>query len=210
MANLLRRLATLALFTGLCGGAAAAADLRTLATLPTNGLEGLLQRPDGSLLVTDANAHVLWLVTPQGIATVFARFDAVPLAIVEFGAGYAITAQQREPDRAALGRAGGPPANDFFSHLGAQVLLVDAHGKVTRRLRGADGSFFNGLDRLGDALLVTDSTAATIWRVDVAKGTIRPWLRSPLLAGVDGHFPGANGLQVLREHVYVANSTAWR
>ena len=208
MSNLRRGLMAFLLCASAFGGNALAEGLRPLATVPTNALEGLLQRPDGSLLVTDAVAHVLWQVTAEGSARVFAKFDAVPLAIVSVGEGYAVTAQRREPDRAALGRLHGPPPANLFSHLGAGVLLLDANGKVLRHIRGPDGSFFNGIDRLGDALLVSDSTAATIWRVDPRSGAIRPWLRSPLLAGVDGHFPGANGVQVAGGLVYIANSSA--
>ena len=208
MGNLHRRLLALALCACLPAGVTLAEGLRELATVPENALEGLLQRPDGSLLVSDAGAHQLWQVDADGTTRVFAKLDAVPLAIVPFGEGYAVTAQLREPDRAAIARAGGPPAIGLFSHLGPEVLLLDAKGRVLRRLPGKDGSFFNGLERLGDALLVSDSTAATIWRVDPRSGTIRPWLRSPLLAGVDGRFPGANGVQLAGRHLYIANSSA--
>lgn len=208
MGNLHRRLLALGLCAFLPAVGTPAGALRELARVPLNQLEGLLQRPDGSLLVTDASGHQLWQVEPDGTTRVFAKLDEVPLAIVAFGAGYALTAQQREPDRAAMARAGGPPAIGFFSHLGPEVLLLDAQGRVQRRLRGPDGSFFNGLERVGEALLVSDSTAATIWRVDPRSGAIRPWLRDPLLAGVDGRFPGANGIQLAGGHLYVANSTA--
>lgn len=185
--------------------AAAAGALHEVARFEANGLEGLAQAADGSWILADATAHVFWRVDATGAVQRFGTPDAVPLTIIPFGDGWAATAQSREPDRASFAKAG--PTREAFAHLGAQVLLLDAQGRVTRRIAGPDGSFFNGMDRLGDALLVADSTAGTIWRVDARKGTVRPWLRDPLLEGEGGRFPGANGLRVVGDTVYVANST---
>ncbi|MFO1400616.1 MAG: SMP-30/gluconolactonase/LRE family protein [Steroidobacteraceae bacterium] len=186
--------------------AVVAAALQTLASVPTNGLEGLDVAVDGTLYVTDATARAIHRIDARGAASEFARLDAVPQAIRLAGDGALVTAQRREPDFAAWQRERRAPTAADFAHLGAVLLELDRDGRVRRTLAGPDGAFFNGTDRLGDAVLIADSTAATIWRAEPRSGRLQPWLRDARLAGPGGRFPGANGLKVAAGFVYVANT----
>jgi len=188
--------------------APAPTPMQTIATIPTNGLEGLEVDADGTLYVTDATAHVIHRIQQNGAVSRFASLKVVPQVIVHSTHGWLVTAQEREPDFAAIAKSGRPLGTDTMGALGAMLLELDRNGRVIRRLRGPPGAFFNGMARLGQAVLIADSTAATIWRADARKNELTAWLRSPLLAGQGGHFPGANGLKVANGYVYVSNTTA--
>ncbi|HEV2844002.1 MAG TPA: hypothetical protein VG477_04080 [Thermoanaerobaculia bacterium] len=67
----------------------------------------------------------------------------------------------------------------------------------------------NGIAFRHDRLYVADSNLGVIWRVPAEGGTAEVWLEDPSLAGVitpELPLPGANGLQIFRNEVYVANS----
>jgi sugar lactone lactonase YvrE len=68
----------------------------------------------------------------------------------------------------------------------------------------------NGIAWWRGDLYVADSTLGLIWRVPEEGGTAEVWSDDPLLSGggSPGMFlPGANGVQVFRKELYVANST---
>jgi len=201
-----------ALVLPLAAGAGTGADtgdgagLQPFASVPTNGLEGLDVAADGTLYVTDATARAVHRIDARGTAAEFARLPAVPQVILLGADGALVTAQQREPDFAAWQREGRAPTGADFAHLGAVLLELDRDGRVRGTLAGPDGSFFNGMDRLGEDVLVADSTAAMIWRANPRAGRLQPWLRDARLAAPAGRFPGANGLKIVAGFVYVANS----
>ncbi len=69
----------------------------------------------------------------------------------------------------------------------------------------------NGIELHRGYLYVADSSQPRIWRVPADGGPAEVWLEDPLLQQpppVPGSipFPGANGLQIFRQKVYVANS----
>jgi sugar lactone lactonase YvrE len=68
----------------------------------------------------------------------------------------------------------------------------------------------NGIAVRRGQVYVADSSQPRIWRVPVGGGVAEVWLESPLLAGVLAPgmpLPGANGLQIFRNEIYVSNSS---
>jgi sugar lactone lactonase YvrE len=131
--------------------------------------------------------------------------------------GAVVTGEEREPDFAALrapaaatGTPSPPPglSASMMGALGATIVELDRHGQVVKTVSGAPGAFFNGIDRFGRDFLIADSTAGTIWRFNPRRGSIEPWLRDEALLAPNGRFPGANGIKVVANHVYVANTVA--
>jgi sugar lactone lactonase YvrE len=64
----------------------------------------------------------------------------------------------------------------------------------------------NGIGFYRGDLYVADTFLGVIWRVPAEGGTAEVWLDSPLLKPPGPGLPGANGLQVFRNEIYVANS----
>lgn len=68
----------------------------------------------------------------------------------------------------------------------------------------------NGIAWRRGSVYVADSSQPRIWRVPEDGGTAEVWIEDPLLAGVLAPgmpLPGANGLQIFRNEVYVSNSS---
>ena len=68
----------------------------------------------------------------------------------------------------------------------------------------------NGIAFRRGQLYVADSSQPFIWRVPAEGGVAEVWIESPSLAGVLAPglpLPGANGLQIFRNEVYVSNSS---
>ncbi len=202
------------------------AELRTLATTPTNGLEGLDVAPDGSIYITNATAHVIHKVDTAGHVSEFANLGAAVQVILLTPSGFIVTAQERDPDFSTLMRpaptssdsvpAGASPSAparrgftaEAMGKLGAELLLLDKAGKVVRTIRGPDGAFFNGIARFGKNFLIADSAVGTIWLYEAEANQVIPWFQNAALLGTNGRFPGANGIKVLKDTVYVSNTAA--
>jgi sugar lactone lactonase YvrE len=191
--------------------------LQTVATTATNGLEGMDVAPDGTIYVTDATAHVIHRIAPNGSLSQFAKLPVAPMVILLTRKGSVVTGEEREPDFAALRNSAAAPgipspppglSASMMGALGATILELDRHGQVVKTVSGAPGAFFNGIDRFGRDFLVADSTAGTIWRLNPRRGSIEAWLKDEALLGPNGRFPGANGIKVVANHVYVANTVA--
>jgi sugar lactone lactonase YvrE len=205
---------------------ARAAELRVLATTPINGLEGLDLSHDGSLYITDAIAHVIHKIDAAGRISEFSHVGAAVQVILLTSSGAIVTAQERDPDFSAMMRPPPPSADstsagtaspaaaprgftaEAMGKLGAELLLLDKAGKVVRTIRGPDGAFFNGIARIGKNFLIADSAVGTIWLYEVNADHVVTWFKNAALLGPNGRFPGANGLKVLKDTVYVSNTAA--
>lgn len=70
----------------------------------------------------------------------------------------------------------------------------------------------NGIAFYRGSLYVADTVLGVIWRVPAAGGTAQVWLDHPSLKGDFSNpaapIPGANGLRIFRNRLYVANSGA--
>ncbi len=189
--------------------AAGGIQLETIATTEKNGLEGLDVARDGTIFVTDATAHLIYKVAPDRTLSVFARLPVVPQVVLLTSTGAVVTAQVKDPHFGAP-KPGVPrelPSAQAMGGLEAVVVVLDKEGNVTKTIHGEAGAFFNGMDRYRNTYLIADSTAGTIWQLDVDKGTVEAWLKDAVLVGANGRFPGANGLKVVAGTVYVANTS---
>jgi sugar lactone lactonase YvrE len=77
-----------------------------------------------------------------------------------------------------------------------KVYAISPAGDVTALASVPDAGFLNGMTWLKDGVvLIADSDAGVIWRLDVAAGRVEPWARDPLLDHPDEatHFPANTG-----------------
>jgi sugar lactone lactonase YvrE len=191
------------------------AKLTTVATFPENFfLENLAVRADGSILVTVLNRKQLWYVpAPNGgqpvTPALVHTFDRLALGIVE-----------AEPDIFYVSTA---------KAEGATLERIDMHGwvpgapvKHTRVLTFDRPAGLNGACLLAPrVILLADSLAGLIWRVDLADdgltATASVWLQHHTmdpdpdngLTSPMGPQPGVNGIHyAARTNVAYYTSTA--
>ena len=111
----------------------------------------------------------------------------------------------------------GPITLDRKGNLYASVLACDADKRGVWKI-APDGTaeilattplsgLPNGIGLLGDYLYVADTILGVIWRVPVEGGTAEVWLDDPLLKPAAPGQGGANGLNVFRGEILVANSS---
>jgi sugar lactone lactonase YvrE len=110
---------------------------------------------------------------------------------------------------------------DRHDNLYVSVVSCELESRGVWRVSTEDGSaeilatlplesIPNGIAWRRGFVYVADSSLPRIWRVPEDGGTAEVWLEDPLLAGVLAPgmpLPGANGLQVFRNEVYVSNSS---
>ncbi|HEX6865196.1 MAG TPA: hypothetical protein VF414_20370, partial [Thermoanaerobaculia bacterium] len=110
---------------------------------------------------------------------------------------------------------------DRHDNLYVSVVSCELESRGVWRVSTEDGgaellatlpleSIPNGIAWRRGSVYVADSSLPRIWRVPEDGGTAEVWLEDPLLAGVLAPgmpLPGANGLQIFRNEVYVANSS---
>jgi len=190
------------------------AELTTVVKFPVNYfLENLAVRSDNSLLVTVLNHKELWFIpafeqeTPQPIR--LCSFDQAAMGIVEV-----------EPDVFVI------CTSDLWGNHASYLHRLDMRGwspgmpaKVSKILqlqepvRGLNGASLVG----PGVILIADSFAGLIWRVDLAPGAssakARVWLKHVSMASIpDGPMPdqpGINGLAFApKTHFLYFTSTA--
>ena len=182
------------------------AKLTAVAVFPPNSfLENPAVRADGSILVTEILQHQLWYVPPpaEGVPAEpvpVHTFDQFTMGIVEAGPDvfYVNTSDPFTTHRSFLHRLDlrhwdpGEPAR-------AETVL-----EFPGRAGGLNGSCLLA----PDVMVLADSLAGLIWRVDLPAGggpaTARVWLEHDSLAadpggapvlGVMPHQPGVNGVR---------------
>lgn len=110
---------------------------------------------------------------------------------------------------------------DRHGNLYASVVSCDPESRGVWRISTEDGSaellatlplasIANGIVWRRGYVYVADSSLPRIWRVPEDGGAAEVWIEDPLLAGVLAPgmpLPGANGLQLFRNELYVANSS---
>jgi sugar lactone lactonase YvrE len=189
---------------------APAGQFETYATFPSPGAtENITQGGDGAIYVTGMDDKVVWRVTSDGMVGSVEKFATVPGVAAVVGVapsdnGLVVTAFAK-PFR--LPPAGGGPPQINFSDVGPEVIVIDKTGAITATIPGQMGQAFNGIARADNGIyLIADSNAATIWRVDVARKQIEPWLEDEALAPGGAAPIGANGIKVRNGYVYVGVS----
>ena len=182
------------------------ARLTTVAVFPENSfLENLAVRADDSILVTEVLQKQLWYVPPVTEAV-----PAVPVPVHTFDQ-FTMGITEAEPDVFCVNTSDPFTAHESFLH---RLDLRDwqpgepAHPETVLEFPGQAGGL-NGSCLLAPGVLVlADSLAGLIWRVDLAPGdgepTARVWLQHNSLAydpggapvlGMVPHQPGVNGIR---------------
>jgi hypothetical protein len=194
------------------------ATLHTLAEFPPHSLlENLAVRSDGSILVSSMNAKQLWLVpAPEGqarpIPVLVQTYDHLVLAIIE-----------TEPDvfHVAL--------SDAYTTHASFLSRVDLRGWTPGQGTADVRSVLTFDDRAGglnggcllapSVVLLADSVAGCIWRVDVPAGrapSAAVWLAHDSMnfdprSHMNPPQPGINGVRYAhRAHYLYYSSTAQR
>jgi sugar lactone lactonase YvrE len=162
---------------------------------PGRFLESVAVAADGRLFVSTGPDGGISVVGPNGHVSPFARVEVGP-------GGFMMCLAF---DRAGTLHATVNSANDDVRG----VWRFAADGRGTRIAALPPGAVPNGLaiDGRGD-VLVADSFGGVVWKVPAAGGPPTAWLRHAWLTPrpLVGRYPGANGLQVAGDAVYVAVS----
>jgi sugar lactone lactonase YvrE/uncharacterized protein YciI len=158
-------------------------------------LESITPLPDGGLLVANKEGARVERIAPDGRRSLFASLPD-NLTGLEYGVQGVVFATGREKGR---------PETVYRVAEGRAEVLVEI----------AAAKFLNGLTAISPrTLLVADSGAQTIWKVDVEARTATPWLVHELLGHRDAahqfpgntFIPGANGIKRFRDAVYVSST----
>jgi len=177
--------------------AAKTPSIEVLASYPVGSfLENLEVQQDGRVLITNYFAKTIEQVTPNGEKSVFASLSAFPVSIISSSGGYLVAAQSKNFML-------GDPAN------AQQFLLLDSSGNEVGKFAPSGPIFMNGMVALenGD-ILVADSVASTIWKLNLSTQTVTPWLQHAFLAPdpAQASIPGANGLKLHSKGLVVSNT----
>jgi hypothetical protein len=182
----------------------------TVATLPSTGAtEGLCETSDGSFYVTGIDDQVLWKISSDGTVSKFSTLPAHIMGPLVTSKGFVATARRNTAPRVALPNGG--IRLDLSVDIGTEVLEIDRSGKTVDTIPGPKGAYFNGIADTGHGFyVIADSAGPTIWRLDLAKKKITPWLKdddllsSPTDAKVN---IAGNGLKVHDNWVYIGVSS---
>ena len=192
-------------------------QLTTVAQFPAGYfLENVAVRADGSMLVTALNKKELWYLPAPTTGTpvqplLLHTFDQPPFDIVETTRDvfYVDTTNYLTDHASSLQRV------DLRHWEPGMPVPVQPVLKFPSPVYALNGS-----DRLSpNVILVADSGAGLIWRVDLSadgmKGTARVWLRDlsmkPTLFSLLNKQPGINGLEYAEQsHFLYYTSTARR
>ena len=186
----------------------ALAPARVVTTFPPGlFLESVLVEKTGSLLVTHLFTNRISRISPTGEVSVFAELD-LGQPVEPLNLDFSKPAVRSGVVCIAAAKDGSIYATVWSPKAGL-------HGvwKITPEGKGSPyvpipGAMLNGiaLDDSGN-IYVADSDGK-VWRVPAGKREAEVWLEHPLLARRPfvGVFPGANGIQIRKDTVYVTNS----
>ena len=171
-------------------------------------LENLAVREDDSLLVTVANRKELWFVPPASEASLVKpikmhTFDEVPTGLVEVEADifYIPVGKFYNSDEAFLYRL------DLRSWTAGSPLKLQQVLQFPKKVRGLNGMCLTA----PNVLLIADSFAGLIWRVDLTGENCSPiariWLQHESMGYYPGQLkpeqPGVNGVRFAAKTNYL-------
>jgi len=87
------------------------------------------------------------------------------------------------------------------------VWAVAPNGSIRMLAQLPANALPNGIARRHDVLYIADSVLGVVWKVPTGGGAATVWVDDPLLKPIIPGLPGANGLQIFHNEVYVANSS---
>ncbi|WP_144300236.1 SMP-30/gluconolactonase/LRE family protein [Elioraea rosea] len=161
-------------------------------------LENLVVASDGRVIFTNYFARTLEAWSPAAGHARFAEVPQHPVSLTALvGGRHALVVHGVAFNR-------GPEA----MRGEAAVLIVEADGRVARRIALAEAIFPNGALLLApQRLLVADSALGLVWAVDLGTGEASRWLADPMLAPVQGQpYPGVNGIKRSGNALLLSNS----
>ena len=172
-------------------------DVTTRASFPHGAfLENLTASPEGEITFTSYFAKALMRFDSgnDDAPTVFAELDTHPVGIIPVGDDFVVSAHRT-------------PFTDAPAFMSSnELLIVGRDGRVRKRIPAPDARFLNGLVALPDGdVLVADSAAGVVWRLDLDTGSLVPWQRADAYApdaSVQPFRPGVNGLKLLGGALY--------
>ena len=159
----------------------------TIATYPPGTLlENIAIAPTGDLFVTAIDSGTIFKVSPAGSSRVFGQVQG-PLVGLAFDTDGTLV---------AVG--------------GTSVYRFRADGTPSLVMNIAGAQSLNGVALFSrGTFLVADDSAATVWKVDVNRGTAHAWLAGGLLTFPPDGLPiGPNGVKLFRGAVYISNTGA--
>ncbi len=176
----------------------------TLITAPGDRFENLSEGSDGALYATATWNGNLWKWTRDGKAAILSHPAANLQGVVVLEDGrLALTAHDRKPD------FGKQPFS--FAGLGSKVMVLDKAGKTLKSIDAPESAFLNGFARVkGDIFMAADAAGGSLYRVDIAKGTIEVWLSADAIAGALNTKGAPNGLKVHGGFVYFARTDVYK
>jgi hypothetical protein len=152
-------------------------------------VENLCVARDGAVYLSALSRHAVERYVDGAVST-FAQFETPTLSMFEVGGGGLAV---------FTGEIGAPPFE----------LSIVREGERTTVARLGDALFLNGsAPFVRGSALVVDSLAATIFHVELATGTVTPWLKHDILGKTTGErmLPAANGLKIRGRTAYVTNT----
>lgn len=161
-------------------------------------LESLALAPDGSLLVSNMTDSTIYEIQADGTRRAFFQAELEPGPGIK-GLVCLVPAVNGRMFATVI-------SSDPDKH-GVWMITTDGKGKPFATL--PVGSMPNGITRHPDGnLLVADSAMGIIWKINSATAHVSQWFSHPLISPRQylGQFPGANGIQINKHFVYVANS----
>jgi len=160
--------------------------------------ENIDRDTDGTILVVAHTDQQVLSLTPQGEVGVFVEMDDWPFSIVVDDDGTAIIA--------AHGQMIFDQAQPFVTTN--MIYIADRAGGADLLTDVPEASFINGICLLEPGVVLgVDSSASSLFRIDVATGDVSTWLDDPLLSpDQGGTIPAANGCKIYEGAVYVSNS----
>jgi sugar lactone lactonase YvrE len=165
---------------------------------PGSFFENLDVLADGRIIFTDVTEQEVLTMTPTGEVEVMLSMDDYPISVAVDTDGTIVVSAH---DTLMFDN------NPIFQTT-CSLYTADGNGGADLLTEMPGAMFINGIMFLEPGLLLAaDSGASTIWRVDTASGDVEVWLNHQELSN-NGNFngPGANGLKLYDNAVWVSNS----
>jgi sugar lactone lactonase YvrE len=166
-------------------------------------LQAIDRATDGTLYLTDYAHDSILKVDPRGHVSEFVTGLPIhPQGLLLTHSGFVVSGpvHRASPDTTLT-------PQERFRNFDGRVLVLDRRGKVVKSIAVGADTFPNGMTWLNHkTILLADSLAGTVWRVDPEAGTVSAWSQDPLLRP-EPQFPGANGIKRHGKWLFVSNTS---
>jgi sugar lactone lactonase YvrE len=159
---------------------------------PKTFLENLVREADESITFTSHEEGRLYRLKPGGVPQTLATISGKTTGIATTDEGNFVVSA-------------------FSANGAAAVFLISKDGTIMREVAIPDAIFLNGVTRAPDGdYLIADSFKGVIWKFQARTGTAQVWLDDPALRRANDKIPtpGANGVKISGNFLYVTNTNA--